>query len=106
MSERDQLARGIELRTSRLEPKHSSPLAHQSPSILTPQQTDLYARQLYQTEQETACSSSMADDCTERLVASSSSFDSFYDQYYWSVYNCQSNQFSLIIVFIIGQLEP
>ena len=106
MSERDQLARGIELRTSRLEAKRSSPLAHRSPSILTPQQTDLYARQLYQTEWETACPSSMADDCTVRLVASSSSFDSFYDQYYWLVYNCQSNQFSLIIVFIIGQLEP
>ena len=28
------------------------------------------------------------------------------DQCYWSVYSCQSNQFSLIIVFIIGQLEP
>ena len=24
----------------------------------------------------------------------------------WEVYNCQSNQFSLIITFIIGQLKP
>ena len=105
MSERDQLTRGIELMTSRLEAKRSSPFTHQSPSNLTPPQTGLYARQLYLTEQETACLSGMADDCTVGLVASSSSFDSFYDQYYWLVYNCQSNQFSLIIAFIIGQLE-
>ena len=91
---------------SRLEAKRSNPLAHRSPSNLTPRQTDLYAWQLYWTEQETACPSGMADDCTVRLVASSSSFDSFYDQYYWLVYNCQSNQFSLIITFITGQLEP
>ena len=105
MSERDQLARGIKLRTSRLEAKCSSPLAHRSPN-LTPWQTDLYAWQLYQTEWETACLSGMADDCPVRLVASSSSFDRFYDQYYWLVYNCQLNQFSLISTFIIGQLEP
>ena len=97
---------GIKLRTSRLEAKRSSPLAHQSPLILTPWQTDLCARQLYRTEWETVCLSGMTDNCTVRLVASISSFDSFCDQYYWSVYNCQSNQFSLIIVFIIGQLEP
>ena len=76
------------------------------PFYLTPWQTDLYARHLDLTEWETACLSSMADDCPVRLVASSSSFDSFYDQYYWLVYNCQSDQFPLITVFIIGQLEP
>ena len=76
------------------------------PFYLTPWQTDLYAQHLDLTEQETACPSSMTDDCPVRLVASSSSFYSFYDQYYWLVYNCQSNQFPLIIVFIIGQLEP
>ena len=68
------------------------------PFYLTLQQTDLYARHLDLTEWETACPSGMTGDCPVRLVASSSSFDSFYDQYYWLVYNCQSNQFPLIIV--------
>ena len=69
-------------------------------------QTDLYVWLLDLTERETACLSGMTDDCPVRLVTSSSSFDSFYDKYYWLVYNCQSNEFPLIIVFIIGQLEP
>ena len=76
------------------------------PFYRTLRQPDLYAWHLDLTEQETAGPSSMADDCPVRLVVSSSSFDSFYDQYYWLVYNCQSNQFPLITVFIIGQLEP
>ena len=85
----------------------TNPLNHQSYTMyLTMWQPGLSKRHLCLTERETACPSGMTDDCPVRLVASSSSFDSFYDQYYRSVYNCQSNQFSLIIVFIIGQLEP
>ena len=52
------------------------------PFYLTPRQTDLYVRHLDLTEWETACPSDMTDDCPVRPVASSSSFDSFYDQYY------------------------
>ena len=44
---------------------------------LTTQQPGLSERHLCLTEQETACPSGMTDDCPVRLVASSSSFDSF-----------------------------
>ena len=85
----------------------TNPLDHRSCTMyLTAWQPGLSERHLCLTEWENACLSGMANDCPVRLVACSSSFDSFYDQYYWLVYNCQSNQFSLIIVFIIGQLEP
>ena len=49
------------------------------PFYLTPWLADLYAQHQDLTEWENACPSGMVDDCIERLVASSSSFDSFYD---------------------------
>ena len=85
----------------------TNPLNHRSYTMyLTAWQLDLSERHLCLTGRETACLSGMADNCTVRLGTSSSSFANLYDQYYWLVYNCQSNQFSLIITFIIGQLKP